>query len=221
MDDAAAAGSAPGATPATRGYGPRAARTAARLRAAAEEAFAELGWDRTRVQDIVARAGVSHGTFYNYYDNRTAVLEAIVSDRYAEIVALAADPWESDDVRGALARAIGGFVDLYERDSAVMRTWLEAAGQEKRFAALYRRSRALFVERVAEQVATVLAAAEHPPATSATAVASALTAMVEHFAYCWFVLGERHDRDEAVAALVTVWGGALNELAGFRVVEEA
>jgi len=42
--------------------------------------------------------------------------------------------------------------------------------------------------------------------------------MVEHFAYCWLVLGEPHERDDAVAALVLVWGGALNALASFRLV---
>jgi hypothetical protein len=42
--------------------------------------------------------------------------------------------------------------------------------------------------------------------------------MVEHFAYCRSVLGERHARDEAMRALVMVWGGAINSLAGFEVI---
>ena len=54
-----------------------------------------------------------------------------------------------------------------------------------------------------------------PPART---VASALAAMVEHFAYCWAVLGEEHDRDDAMAALVLLWGSAINGLAGFEVV---
>lgn len=200
--------------------GPRGARTAARLRRAAEEAFGEFGWQGTRVQDIVRRAGVSHGTFYNYYDNRAAVLEELVAESHAAFVALASAPWHADDVRGALERVIGGFLERYRRDAVVMGTWLEAAQHEERFAELYRRSRGLFVERVAEQVASVLAASERTAGPPAHTVAAALVAMVEHFAYCWVVLGEPHEQDDALAALVLVWGGALNELAGFAVVGE-
>ncbi|MFO8075492.1 MAG: TetR/AcrR family transcriptional regulator [Egibacteraceae bacterium] len=200
--------------------GPRGARTAARLRRAAEQAFGELGWQGTRVQDIVRRAGVSHGTFYNYYDNRAAVLEELVAESHAAFVALASAPWYADDVRGALERVIGGFLERYRRDAVVMGTWLEAAQHEERFAELYRRSRALFVERVAEQVASVLAASQRTAGPPAHTVAASLVAMVEHFAYCWVVLGEPHEHDDALAALVLVWGGALNELAGFAVVDE-
>lgn len=197
----------------------RGERTAERLRDAAREAFAELGWQSTRVEDIVKRAGVSHGTFYTYYENKTAVLSALVEDSEAAFAALAAAPWEADDVRGALERVIGGFLDRYRADSMVMRTWLQAARDERGFSRLYVDSRRLFVDRVADKVAAALAAsgrqAAHPPHT----VASCLVAMVEHFAYCWLVLGEEHDPDEAVGSLVLVWGATLNALAGFDVVD--
>jgi AcrR family transcriptional regulator len=185
---------------------PRGARTAARLRAAAKEAFDELGWRGTRVEDVVQRAGVSHGTFYTYYDNKAALLADLVQESQAEISALASAPWASEDVRGALEAVIGGFLDRYARDAVIMRTWLEAA------------SRALFVDRVGENLAAVAAAAGRtsPPAQT---VASTLVAMVEHFAYCWLVLGEPHERADALASLVVVWGSTLNALAGFEVID--
>jgi AcrR family transcriptional regulator len=198
---------------------PRGARTAARLRTAAREAFAELGWQGTRVEDIVQRAGVSHGTFYTYYENKAAVLADLVRTSQADVVALAADQWAADDVRGALERVIGGFLDLYQRDAVVMRTWLHAAREDPAFGALYLESRALFVDRVADQLTALVAAAGRGNAPPAHTVASALVAMVEHFAYCWAVLGERHDRGDALRALVLVWGSALNNLAGFDVVQ--
>ncbi len=198
---------------------PRGARTMARLRAAALEAFAELGWQGTRVEDIVQRAGVSHGTFYTYYENKAAVLDALVRDSQADFAHLASDRWEADDVRGALERVIGGFLDLYARDAMLMRTWLQAAREEKRFGALYREARALFVERVASNVSAVVTASGRTSGPPARTVASTLVSMVEHFAYCWMVLGESHERADAIASLVLVWGAALNALAGFEVVE--
>ena len=192
--------------------------TADRLREAASEAFAELGWQATRVEDIVRRAGVSHGTFYTYYENKAAVLDDLVRSSQRDFVGLAAAPWEADDVRGALERVIGGFLDQYANDRITMRTWLQAAREEAPFAALYVQSRALFVERVAQQLDALVAASGRTGAPPAGTVASSLVAMVEHFAYCWLVLGEPHDRSDAIEALVLVWGATLGNLAGRPVV---
>ncbi|MGI8573828.1 MAG: TetR/AcrR family transcriptional regulator [Egibacteraceae bacterium] len=197
----------------------RGAQTAARLRQAAREAFGELGWHATRVQDIVQRAGVSHGTFYTYYENKAACLDDLVRASQTEFVALAAAPWQADDVRGALERVIGGFLDVYQRDAVVLHTWLQAAREEPDFGTLYRKSRGLFVDRVAEHVRQVVVASGRRSGPPPITTASALVAMVEHFAYCWAVLGEEHDRGDAVDGLVLIWGSTLNALAGFDVVK--
>jgi AcrR family transcriptional regulator len=196
----------------------RAERTAARLRQAARLAFAELGWHQARVQDIVQRAGVSHGTFYTYYESKAAILDALVRASQTDFEALALQPWEADDVRGALERVIGGVLDLYLRDGVLMRTWLQAARDEPAFADLYFQLRGRFVDRVTEHIAAVVAVSSRAGVPPARTVAGALVAMVEHFAYSWAVLGEVHDRDDAVATLVFVWGSTLNALAGFDIV---
>ncbi|HSJ44944.1 MAG TPA: TetR/AcrR family transcriptional regulator [Euzebyales bacterium] len=201
-----------------RGPGRGSAPTAARLRRAAIAAFEDLGWQATRVSDITRQAGVSHGTFYTYYENKVALAEDLIRGSMADLMALASEPWMADDVRGALERVIGGFLDVYQRDRVILRTWLEAARENRRISVRYLEARGVFVDRVSDHVAAVVAAsgkADQPPPR---AVASALVAMVEHFAYCWAVLGEDHDRDDAVASLVLVWGSTLNEIAGFPVV---
>ncbi|CAN5343175.1 hypothetical protein BH20ACT9_BH20ACT9_15570 [soil metagenome] len=200
--------------PLTRGE-----RTASRLRQAAREAFSELGWQGTRVEDIVRRAGVSHGTFYTYYENKSSLLDDLVRSSQADMDELASALWEAGDVRGALERIIGGFLDLYERDAVIMRTWLQAARDERAFSDLYREVRAAFVRRVARNVSLALAASRRRDGPSADTVASALVAMVEHFAYCWLVLGEPHERQEAIESLVLVWGSTLNALTGFEVCD--
>jgi hypothetical protein len=76
----------------------------------------------------------------------------------------------------------------------------------------------MFVRRVADNVAAAVAVSGRQTGPPPLTVASALVAMVEHFAYCWAVLGEEHERGDAVDALVLVWGSTLNELAGFEMV---
>lgn len=201
-----------------RATGRRSSKTALRLRQAAVAAFEDLGWQATRVSDITRQAGVSHGTFYTYYENKAAVAEDLVRASMDDLMALAGEPWKADDVRGALERVIGGFLDVYQRDRVVLRTWLEAARENRRFSVRYLEARSAFVDRVAEHVAAVTAASGRGQAPPPRAVASALVAMVEHFAYCWAVLGEDHDREDAVASLVLIWGSTLNALAGFEIV---
>lgn len=211
--------SAATAEPTTDG-GLRRARTEQRLRQAAREAFADLGWQATRVQDIVQRAGVSHGTFYTYYTNKAAVLDDLVRVSQGDLAALASQPWESGDVRSALQGIIGGLVDLYERDAPILRSWLQAARDERQFSDLYVELRALYISRVAENLDAVIELSGHPSAAPSRTIAAALVAMVEQLCYGWLVLGESHEREEVIAALVMIWGSTLNALAGFQLVED-
>lgn len=45
---------------------------------AAFAVFAEQGYHPAGVADIVKHAGVSHGTFYNYFDNKRDILDAVI-----------------------------------------------------------------------------------------------------------------------------------------------
>ena len=206
--------------PAADGPSARRERTAARIREAAREAFGELGWNATRVEDIVGRAGVSHGTFYTYYENKTAVVVALVGGLQGELQRLVEDPWEAEDVRGAIRRVVAGLLDLYEREAVVLRTWLQAARDEQELGERYRLTRERFVERVSQNVAAVAEAGGRDAGQFALTVAAALVAMVEHLFYSWLVMGEPHRREDVLEAVLLIWGASLNALAGFPVVPE-
>lgn len=52
----------------------------AELLAAALEVFVEKGFAGTRLEDVAARAGVSKGTLYLYFENKEELLKAVVSE---------------------------------------------------------------------------------------------------------------------------------------------
>jgi AcrR family transcriptional regulator len=54
------------------------------LIAAAQQLFYTKGYERTSVSDIVKAVGVAQGTFYYYFDSKTAVLEAVVAELIAQ-----------------------------------------------------------------------------------------------------------------------------------------
>ncbi len=64
----------------TSAHGARARQrqqTRARLLRAAREVIEEKGYLDVRVSDIVARAGVSHGLFYHYFDSKQQVMREL------------------------------------------------------------------------------------------------------------------------------------------------
>ncbi|MGB0113883.1 MAG: TetR/AcrR family transcriptional regulator [Ilumatobacteraceae bacterium] len=64
--------------PLTRGHKKK-ARTRARLIDAAVRVIAQQG-EAFTIGQITAEAGVAHGTFYNYFDDRDAVIDAVVPE---------------------------------------------------------------------------------------------------------------------------------------------
>ena len=73
---------------------------------AAEAVFAEKGVHVARVQDIAARAGLSVGAIYNYFEQKEDVLIALLAERVGDLVerfeAKAEDPAGFED--GLIAR---------------------------------------------------------------------------------------------------------------------
>ncbi|MCB1887185.1 MAG: TetR/AcrR family transcriptional regulator [Rhodocyclaceae bacterium] len=65
--------------PATRGRRRKAARPG-ELTAAALSLFAEKGYAATRLEEVAARAGVSKGTLYLYFDSKEALFKAVITE---------------------------------------------------------------------------------------------------------------------------------------------
>jgi AcrR family transcriptional regulator len=83
------------AEPLTRGHKKK-ERTRNQLIAAAIDVIAERG-EGFSISDIAARAGVSNGTFYNYFDDRDELIDAVVPDVLAAFAVASASAVESDD----------------------------------------------------------------------------------------------------------------------------
>lgn len=55
-------------------------RTRRRLLEAAEQVFADLGWEDASIVKITEAAGVSQGTFYRYFESKQAIFDELVAD---------------------------------------------------------------------------------------------------------------------------------------------
>ncbi len=186
----------------------RGERTAARLRAAARAVFAVRGYAAARVEDIVAEAGVSHGTFYTYFENKAAVLDGLIDATAAELQAVVDEPWEGPDVAATIEAVIDRFVGVFLEHGDVVRVWLEASAHEQHFRTRLRDVRAGYVERVAQKLEPALGDTPHDPAVAA----AALVAMVEGYATQGMASDDAEQRASVVATLSTIWFGGLTRM---------
>jgi len=187
---------------------PQASETRAKLLAAARRAFAELGYAKARVEDIVTGAGVGHGTFYAYFPNKQAALAALVREHAGTLEELASQPWRAGDVRASLAEVLGGLADLYDRDADMLVLWTEAATQDPELAAVLDEVRHQFVERIARNIERAAKQGLARPVDPFTA-ATALAAMAERTLFLRAARKEPLDRDQTVEVLADLWYHAL------------
>lgn len=99
---------------------PRKRRKEARpgeLQAAALELFVEKGFAATRLDDVAARAGVSKGTLYLYFDSKFALFQSVVEEGVAPIL---------DAADHLIATHEGSFATLIQQLSTVW--WARIVG---------------------------------------------------------------------------------------------
>ena len=111
-----------GAAPAPRVLSRKGRQTRSRLLAAAKEIFEEDGFLGARISDIAERAGLSHGSFYTYFDSKEEVFRE---------VALAVEDELGSPV-GEVILAPGSTAPPYERIRVAMRKHLETYRREAR-----------------------------------------------------------------------------------------
>ena len=84
-----------------------------RLTEAAVDLFRDAGYDAVRIEDIAARAEVSVGTFYNYFETKGDLLVSIVTMEVEEVLEsgtpVVANP--PADPAEAILRLIDGYFD--------------------------------------------------------------------------------------------------------------
>jgi AcrR family transcriptional regulator len=67
------------------------------LTAAALELFVEKGFAATRLEDVAARAGVSKGTLYLYFDSKEELFKAVIQSAVVPVLAQGEQIFENFD----------------------------------------------------------------------------------------------------------------------------
>lgn len=190
---------------------PRGRRTRAALVHAGRELFEELGFDNTRIDHVATRAGVSHGTFYTWFDSKESLLREIVhtvvedvfsASRVGPLVA-------GTDAYARIETANRRYLRAVTEHSRILRVLDTVAETRDDFRVLRVQVREGFVARGMEGLTRLQAQGLADPDLPPRATASALGAMVESFAHLWQDPVEGLDEDAAVDVLTRLWAGAI------------
>jgi len=178
----------------TRPMRKRGQATRQRLIDAGAAVLPRRGYQDTRVDDIVAAAAVSHGTFYRYFDNKDdffRVLAETASGRMLDLL----DGLRIDASPEELRTWLRAWFDGYEADGGVLSSWQEMRSND---------GLAEFSQSVAASVharlGRVLADRDFgDPATDAVV----LLALIERVPYSVYTL-RFSSADEAIESMVTI-----------------
>ncbi len=92
--------------------------TRAAILGAAQELFAERGYERATVRDIAGRAGVNQALLFRYFGNKDELFRAAIADRGRQVL-------EDGQARGLLGRLLSRVLE--PTDPTVPGHWLQAA----------------------------------------------------------------------------------------------
>jgi AcrR family transcriptional regulator len=112
------------------------ARTLEALVQAGREVFIRRGYHSTRVDDIVEAAGVSHGAFYRYFDNKDELAHVVavramrgVSTAFVEIPPFSSNG-EPESRNSALRSWLRRYNAVRSSETAAIRVWVDASRQD-------------------------------------------------------------------------------------------
>jgi AcrR family transcriptional regulator len=185
--------------------------TRARLVEAAKHEFERTGFLEARISDIAERAGLSHGSFYHYFDSKEQIFREVAEAQEALLTA----PDDGDPATGTteferILRANRRYLDRYRANGRIMGVIEEVSRYDSLVNDARMRRQKHFAERAEASVRRLQEAGVAHPDIDPEIAAVALGAMIARFAELWLVehWGD-YDFDHAAEQVTRLWANAI------------
>lgn len=183
--------------PPERAAGPRSskgARTRARLLAAAKEIFEENGFLDARISDIAERAGLSHGSFYHYFDSKEQIFREVAAAVDDELGAPLSDVILSPSSSGVapqdrLHEALRLHFETYRKQARIMGIIEEVSRYDDHVRDLLLARHRQYTGQVAESIRQLQKRGLADRGLDPTIAAAVVGALTGRFAELWLVQG--------------------------------
>jgi AcrR family transcriptional regulator len=188
--------------------------TRARLLDAAKEIFEENGFLDARISDIAERAGLSHGSFYHYFDSKEQIFREVagaVDERLSEpLEAVILDPTSTATPSERLNEAMRRHFESYRDVARIMGVIEQVSRYDEHVQAVRKDRNDLHRGMVANSIRRMQRRGIADAGLDADLAAMALGAMTWRFAEMWLVDGETDaDFDHVVEQIARLFVNAL------------
>jgi AcrR family transcriptional regulator len=194
--------------------GPRSrkgAATRARLVEAAKGVFEDAGFREARIADIAERAGVSHGSFYHYFDSKEQIFREVADAQEALLTAPSDDgqPQPPSEYERIL-RANRLYLQRYRDNGRIMGVIEEVSRYDAHVNDARMRRQRHFAHRAERAIRRLRDAGAADPDVDPEIASVALGSMVGRFAELWLIEGwGKFDFDAAVEQMTRLWANAI------------
>ena len=197
--------------------GPRSrkgAESRGRLLEAAKQIFEENGFLDSRISDIAERAGLSHGSFYHYFDSKEEVFRevaAAVDERLsAPLGSVMLDPSSHATPEERMHEAMRRFFEAYRAEARIMGVIEQVARYDEEVGRLRQARQQRYAEQVADSIRELQRRGLADPRLKPTVAAAALGSMTSRFAETWLVQGAvKATLDQAAEQLALLFLNAM------------
>jgi len=209
---------ATGPTPATPAppRSAKGARTRARLVEAAKAVFEGSGFLEARITDIAERAGLSHGSFYHYFESKEQVFREVAEQQEAQLTAPPTAEEVMEDGDGPpsdldrIRRANRRYFERYRANGRIMGVIEEVSRYDPHVSEARMRRQKHFAGRTEGAIRRLQADGSADPAIDPELAAVVLGSMVARFAELWLVEEwDTYDFDHAVDQVTRLWANAI------------
>ncbi|HKT01889.1 MAG TPA: TetR/AcrR family transcriptional regulator [Rugosimonospora sp.] len=187
-------------------------RTRARLLEAGKVVFERDGFLQARITDIAAEAGVSHGSYYHYFDSKESLFREIAEEVEVRLVSM-------DDIAHDLAPDAGpieriraanrSYLSAYRKEARIMRVIEEVSRYNEDVRVARSKRDDYLAARLESSIARLQSEGLADPRVDKRYAAMALGGMVAKFAEMMFLGGAKVDLHAAVDQLTLLWANAL------------
>ncbi|HZU80526.1 MAG TPA: TetR/AcrR family transcriptional regulator [Acidimicrobiales bacterium] len=200
------------------------ARTRVRLLEAAKEIFEEDGFLEARISDIAERAGLSHGSFYHYFDSKEEIFrevaESVEEQLSAPMAGVILDPESHASPPERIREALRRHLESYRREARIIGVIEQMSRYDKQVNDIRTARHEHYSKQVADSIRALQEHGLADPELDPKIAAAALGAMTNRFPEMWLVQGAiTCSFDKAVDQLTKMFVNALGldeERAGTR-----
>ena len=188
--------------------------TRERLIQGAKAVFEETGFLEARITDIADRAGLSHGSFYHYFDSKEQAFREVADAQ--EALLTASGPDDEADATAELTeverirRANRRYLERYRDNGRIMGVIEEVSRYDSHVNDARMRRQKHFADRAEHAIRRLQGDGLADPDVDPEMAALALGSMMGRFAELWLVEGwGTFDFDEAVDQMTRLWANAI------------